>query len=199
MQRKNRDLSQEQLLKTITSLLEKAHIPYMVTGALSVIFYGRPRASHDIDFVIEAEEKNIPLLVSTFSKLPNQEFIVDPHLIRDAVKRKYMFNLLHLPTMLKLDFFLLESDEFDKSRFQRRKTYKVFGQKMTFASPEDTILIKLLWYKDTKIEKHLIDAAFIYQIQEKQLDKTYLRSWTKKHNTESLLKELKKINLQMYY
>ncbi|KKP80750.1 MAG: hypothetical protein UR81_C0017G0005 [Candidatus Levybacteria bacterium GW2011_GWB1_35_5] len=79
--------------------------------------------------------------------------------------------------MLKLDFFLLKNDEFDKSRFQRRKTLNIFGQKMTFASLEDTILIKLLWYKDTKIEKHLIDAAFVYQIQKANLDKSYLLGW----------------------
>lgn len=45
---------------------------------------------------------------------------------------------------------------------------------------EDTILIKLLWYQESKIEKHLIDAAFVYQIQEKNLDIAYLNKWSKK-------------------
>lgn len=31
--------SQEQLLKTITSLLQKADIPYMITGSISVILW----------------------------------------------------------------------------------------------------------------------------------------------------------------
>ena len=55
---KHNDIGQEELLKEITSFLHKANIPYMVTGSLSIIFYGRPRASHDIDFVVEAEDKD---------------------------------------------------------------------------------------------------------------------------------------------
>lgn len=199
MPRKNQLPGQEELLKQITSLLNKACIPYMVTGSISVIFYGRPRASHDIDFVIEAEEKHIDLLIKTFQTLKLREFIVDTSLIKDAVLHKNMFNLLHLPTMLKLDFFLLKNDEFDKSRFARRKKFNVFGQQMIFASPEDTILIKLLWYKDTHIEKHLVDAAFIYQIQKKELEISYLKSWARKHVTTRLLNELSKIDLQLYY
>lgn len=199
MRRKDQPLDQEQLLKLITTLLQKKHIPYMITGALSVIFYGRPRASHDIDFVIEVKEGNTRLLIDAFSKLPHREFVVDLTLIKKAVVGKRMFNLLHLPTMLKLDFFLLKNEEFDRSRFQRRKTFNVFGQKMTFASPEDTILVKLLWYKDTKIEKHLIDAAFVYQIQKNSLDGKYLLSWAKNHKTINLLRELSKIELRSYY
>lgn len=196
---KNQPSDQEQLLKAITTLLQKIRIPYMITGALSVVFYGRPRASHDIDFVIEVKEKNIELLIKTFLLLPREEFIIDPTLIKDAVIHKNMFNLLHLPTMLKLDFFLLKNDDFDESRFERKKELDIFGQKMMFASPEDTILIKLLWYKDTKIEKHLVDAAFVYQIQEKNLDKLYLNSWVKKHKTTNLLREVAKIDLRPYY
>lgn len=199
MQKESQNTNQEQLLKKITFLLQNAGISYMVTGALSVIFYGRPRASHDIDFVIEADEKHIPFLIETFAKLEQSEFLVDPHLIRDAVVNNYSFNVLHLPTMLKLDFFLLKNHTFDQSRFKRRKTVRVFGQDMTFASPEDTILIKLLWYKETKIEKHLIDAAFVYQIQKNGLDKSYLSQWTKKHATRNLLKQIATIDLSLYY
>lgn len=199
MSKRRQPVGQEQLLKEVTLLLEKAKIPYMVTGALSVIFYGRPRASHDIDFVIEAEEKDVPTLIDTFQALPHSEFIIDPHLIKDAVVQKRMFNLFHLPTMLKLDFFLLQDNAFDRERFRRRKELDLFGQKMTFASPEDTVLIKLQWYKETKIEKHLIDAAFVYQIQEAILDFPYVKAWARKQKTEHLLQKLKTIDLEQYY
>jgi len=59
--------------------------------------------------------------------------------------------------------------------------------------------MKLLWHKETKIEKHLIDAAFVYQIQEKNLDKQYLKVWTKKQKTQEFLEELRKVNLSFYY
>lgn len=199
MPKQIKNTGQEELLKEITALLQKAHIPYMVTGALSVILYGRPRASHDIDFVIEAEEKDSDIIIQTFLTLPHNEFLVQPSLIKAAIAHKNMFNLLHLPTMLKLDFFLLKHEAFDESRFQRKKTLTLFGQKMTFASPEDVILIKLLWYRETRIEKHLVDAAFVYQIQRGSLDEKYIAAWAKKHKTTKFLKTLKNINLEQHY
>src|SRR5437773_4968827 len=146
------EIGQEQLLKEITSLLTKAKIAYMVTGSLSVIFYGRPRASHDIDFLIEADSKDVTRIQKAFLALPHNEFIVDPVTIENAINQAGQFNVLHLPTMLKLDFWLLKNDQFDITRFARRKTINVFDQMMTFASPEDTILIKLLSYRNRNIE-----------------------------------------------
>ena len=48
------ETDQSELLKSITSFLERNKIPYMITGAWSVIYYARPRASHDIDFIVES-------------------------------------------------------------------------------------------------------------------------------------------------
>lgn len=197
MEKNNTD--QEQLLKKITSLLQKENIPYMITGAISVIFYGRPRASHDIDFVVEAHEGDINRILQAFSLLPQNGFLVDSSAIKDAIMQKFIFQILHLPTMLKFDFWLLKDEPFDQERFRRKQEVTIFGQPMFFASAEDTILIKLLWYKDSKIEKHVIDAAFVYQIQKKNLDKAYLALWSKKHHTTKLLKELATIDLAMYY
>jgi len=66
------------------------------------------------------------------------------------------------------------------------------------ASPEDMILQKLKWYQMGKIEKHLVDAAFVYQIQLKNLDQKYLNLWVKKLKVGKYFKELAKINLEDY-
>ena len=196
--RNTMETDQGLLLKEITLFLNKNKIPYMITGAWSVIFYARPRASHDIDFVIEAKKEDTQKVKKTFEKL-SSKFLVQSDQIEDAIFNNSNFNILHLPTMLKLDFFLLKNDEFNKTRFLRKKRKRILNQYMYIASPEDTILKKLLWYKDTKIEKHLIDAAFVYQIQNENLDKSYLSKWAKKLKTSNLLEELKLIDLEPYY
>ena len=186
------------LLKDITSFLEKNKIPYMITGAWSVIFYGRPRASHDIDFVVEIDKKDLNKIIRSFKRLPH-EFLVQTEQIRDAVLQKGMFNIFHLPSVLKLDFWILDDNLFNKIRFSRRQKEKILDQYMYIATAEDTILKKLLWYKESKIEKHLVDAAFVYRIQRKRLDEVYLKKWAKKQNTVKLLKELTAIDLEQYY
>lgn len=188
---------QAQLLKAVTYFLENNKISYMVTGAWSAIYYGRPRASHDIDFVVEFGDKDIEKILKIFKSLP-EIFLVQIESIQEAAKYKSMFNIIHLPTMLKLDFWLLTDKEFDKARFKRKKKVKILGQNMEMATAEDTIIQKLIWYEMGEIEKHLVDAAFVFQIQKKNLDKKYLNLWVKKLNLGKYYQKLGKINLENY-
>lgn len=189
--------NQENILKQIAKLLDRNNIHYMLTGAWSVIYYARPRASHDIDFVVELYEKDIPRLTNVFKSF-DTEFAFDPESAIKSVHQKSMFNVVYLPIMLKIDFWLLKEDSFDQIRFKRRKKVKLLNQIITLSSIEDTILKKLLWYKEAQIEKHLIDAAFVYQIQLKNIDTIYLSDWAQKLGIENFLKELPTINLEPY-
>lgn len=190
-------IDQAQLLKDITSFLNKNKIPYMITGAWSVIYYARPRASHDIDFVVELHKEDIKRIIKAFKTL-NLEYLVQFDQIQQAIEDKSMFNIIHLSTFLKLDFWLLKDDDFNKTRFARRKNVKILDQYMCIATPEDTVLKKLLWYKEAKIEKHLIDAAFVYQVQKNNLDRFYLRKWATKLKINKLYNQLVKIDLEKY-
>lgn len=191
------ETDQGKLLKKVTSFLEKNKIPYMITGAWSAVYYSRPRASHDIDFVVELSKKDIKRVLFSFNKL-SEAFLVQADDIKEAIIKKGIFAMIHLPTMLKLDFWVLKGEAFDKLRFSRRRKVKILNQFMWMASAEDTILQKLRWYKKGEIEKHLIDAAFVYQIQKKNLDKKYLSFWVKRLALGRNYKKLGKINLEEY-
>lgn len=192
------ETGQEELLKSIASFLEKHDIAYMITGAWSVIYYGRPRASHDIDFVVEIRAEEVCETLQSFKQL-SEDFLVQIDDIKEAIKKKSQFNIIHLPTALKLDFWLLTDDLFDISRFSRKRKVEILGQPMWIASIEDTILQKLRWYKEAKIEKHLVDAAFVYQIQKDNLDMKYLQDWLEKLKIKEYFTELKKIKLEDYF
>lgn len=191
------ETDQQNLLVSITAFLNENHIPYMVTGAWSVIYYGRPRASHDIDFVVEIHQENIKNILGILKKLPN-DFQYQEAAVKSAIKKESVFNILHLPSYLKLDFWLLKDSLFDKSRFSRKLIVDVLGQKMFFSTAEDTILQKLHWYQISPTEKSLIDAAFVYQIQYKNLDLKYLSKWAKILKVTRRLNKLNEINLQNY-
>lgn len=191
------ETDQLKLLQSVSAFLKKNRIPYMITGAWSAIFYGRPRASHDIDFVVELNASDIEKVTRAFNTL-SDEFLIQIEGIKEAIKTKNIFQIIHLPTMLKLDFWLLTDEEFDQSRFKRRKMVEILGQLIEMASPEDTIIQKLRWYDQGKIEKHLVDAAFVYQIQKKNLDSRYLNLWVGKLGLKKYLQDLKRIDLEEY-
>ena len=188
------EIDQAELLKTVASFFEQNHIPYMLTGALSVVYYGRPRASHDIDFVVEIPKKDTDRVLHLLARFPH-EFSFQPEAVAQAIASKSMFTMLHMPTMLKLDFWLLQDEAFDQTRFRRKNRVTLLGQIMNITSAEDTILQKLRWYKEAKIEKHVVDAAFVYQIQKKELNTSYLTSWAKKLAVTKFLKQLGKIEI----
>ena len=190
--------TQRDILKKITTLLETHHIPYMLTGAWSVIYYGRPRASHDIDIVVEIKPEKLETVILLFSSL-DTDFTVQPEMIRQAVAGgQKFFQVVYLPTLVKIDFWLLQNDAFDQARFVRRQTVTILNQRMTTPTAEDTILKKLLWYRQAKLEKHLVDAAFVHQIQKNNLDRNYLTKWAKKLKVEKLLKEVSTLDLEPY-
>lgn len=188
---------QAQILKNITVFLSTHKIPYMITGSWSSIYYGRPRASHDIDFVVELSFENASKTIEIFSRLP-ETFMIQVETIKEAIKEKSQFQVLHLPTMLKMDFWILTNEKFDKSRFFRRKRIRLFNQYMEMATPEDTIIQKLIWFSKGEIEKHLIDASFVLQIQDKKLDRKYLHKWIRRLKLEKYFEMLKKIDLEDY-
>lgn len=182
-------MTQEEVLKIVISALEDNNIPYMLTGAAAVNYYGRPRLTHDIDIIVNIEKRHIQGIVDVFQ----QEFYVSSEGIEDAIKHRTAFNIIHNETGLKIDFWMLTDEEYDKRRFSRREKQVIFDREMYISSAEDIILIKLLWYKKSTSERHIIDAKGILQVQGGSVDNNYLTKWAEKLTVKEILKELLKI------
>lgn len=176
----------ENILKKIAKILQKLQIPYLVTGGVAIVVWGRPRYTADIDIIIELKEKKVKELVSTLIK----EGYVDENVVREALKYKGEFNFIDNETGLKVDFWILDNSAFDRSRLKRAVVRKIFGQKVSFSSPEDLILKKLLWFNESKSSRQLEDIHSVLTIIKDQLDYKYLKRWAKKQKTLGLLEEI---------
>ncbi len=53
--------SELDILKIVVERLDKADIPYMLTGSMAANFYTVPRMTRDIDIVIEITERDAAL------------------------------------------------------------------------------------------------------------------------------------------
>jgi len=182
-------MEQEELLFRIGKILNKLRIPYIITGGVAVVVWGRPRFTADIDVVIELVSQKIDEIFSELRKI-DKNIYIRKKMIEDALKRKGEFNLIHPASGVKIDFWILKDEPFDKSRIKRRIFKKIAGKKLYFCSPEDLILIKLQWYKKTKSTRQLEDIESILAIQ-KKLDWKYLKKWAKVQSTLTILKSLR--------
>jgi hypothetical protein len=182
-------VSQPELLKRVVEVLDEAGVEYLVTGSMASSLQGAPRATHDIDLVVALPEDAIPELVQAF---PAPGYYLSEEAIRDAVRRRGVFNLVSLDSGDKVDFWLLRDTPFDRSRFSRKYDEEFAGVRVKVSRPEDTILAKLRWAKQAGgSEKQFMDALHVYEVQFVKLDREYLDRWAGELGLRELLDRLR--------
>jgi hypothetical protein len=157
--------------------LETAGVGYFLGGSLASSLQGEPRATNDIDFVIDLRPHQLP----TFVQALGEDFDVDEESLREAVGQTSSWNIFHLPTVTKVDLFLLRSGAFDRSEFDRRRRVVLTpdGRGLFIKSPEDSVLRKLLWFREggETSTTQWRDIVQVLRVTGGQMDRDYLNSW----------------------
>jgi hypothetical protein len=187
-------VSQTSLLTEAVNALEGAGVGYLLTGSFASSLQGEPRATHDIDLVVEVDARIVDALATAFG---TDAYYFDQLAARDALGRGGMFNLLDITSGDKLDFWALTDDAFDQSRFARRVRVPAFGLELTVSAPEDTILQKLKWASaQGGSERQLGDAAGVYAVQRGELDEAYLDAWAMTLGVTESLERVRRLALE---
>ncbi len=180
---------QPQLLIKVLAVLNENQIDYMITGSLVSSIQGEPRATHDVDIVVNITKAAIPALIKAF---PPHNYYISEAAIKDAIQHKSMFNLLDTVQGDKADFWILTDEPFDQSRFARKYEEEVLGFSLKISTPEDTILMKLRWAKlSGGSEKQFTDALRVYELQYQKLDLNYIETWLQTLQIKELWERLK--------
>lgn len=166
-------------LKPLIETFNKFSISYYIGSSLASSLYGIPRATLDVDVVADISLNQIKALKSNLE----EEYYIDEKMIKDAVKNSSSFNLIHLKTSVKIDVFVYKDDAYQKNAIERSLKDTLVendqSSKFHFATPEDTIINKLAWYKrgNRVSERQWLDIIGVIKIQGNTLDKKYLEKW----------------------
>jgi hypothetical protein len=163
-----------EVLQRIAGALDRAGIPYMLTGSFASVFYGFPRSTQDIDLVIEADSAQLRTFLES---LPGSEYYFEPDEALEALRHESLFNIIDLKTSWKIDLIIRKSRAFSREEFNRRRRVDMEGVSLWVASPEDIILAKLEWAKLGESQRQIEDAAGILKIRSDSLDRSYLNTW----------------------
>jgi hypothetical protein len=162
----------------VVDALEQVGAPYVIGGSLASTIHGVVRTTLDTDIVADLSLDQ----AQPFADLLAGAFYLDIGAIRDAIRQRSSFNVIHLATMFKVDLFIPKGRLFDRQQMDRRQAWIAdpdSGRTIYVASPEDTILTKLAWYRlgDEVSERQWRDTLGVLAVQGDRLDLAYMRHW----------------------
>jgi hypothetical protein len=172
--------------RLIGALLEESGLRYVIGGSVAASVMGEPRASFDLDLMIDADAPKVRAFVRRLS----ESCYVDEQDALDAVRRRTSFNAVHLDTSMKIDFFIVEAEEFARDQLVRRRRVAIAdGSSLYFYTAEDLIVRKLLWFRSggETSELQWRDVLGILRTSRKQIDRSQLRNAAVKARVEDLL------------
>ncbi len=167
-------VTEQELLLDCVRRLNAGGVAYMLTGSMASNAWGIPRTTHDLDFVIQLPPSQMPAFVSAFA---STDYYLDAASIQAAYRPPHQFNVVHVPSALKADFWLLRPIPFEREMFGRRLKDVWFGEVLWLATAEDVILHKLYWNRLTPSDRQLSDVTGVVHVQRGKLDQSYLRRW----------------------
>ena len=165
-------LSFAALLADVIPRLDRAGVPYMVTGSLASSYYGEPRSTRDLDIVIDPDAASLERLVD---ELVEGRFYVDRDAALEALHDRSQFNAMDADAT-KIDFVIRKDRPFSVEEFGRRERVDLLGTPAFVATAEDVVLSKLEWAVETDSDRQLSDAAAILAIDD-DLDLAYIDRW----------------------
>jgi hypothetical protein len=174
----------DELLRIAVEACDRLGITYLVTGSTASIAYGEPRFTNDIDILVDLPADLVDAFCDAF---PEDEFYLNRQTVRTCVRDAFQFNLIHPASGLKIDFIVLTRSEYDRSRVQRRRLLPALAdQDVCFASPEDVIVKKMLYYREGESPKHIRDIGGIIRVQGAKLDRAYIAEWARRLGVDGI-------------
>jgi hypothetical protein len=162
-----------ELLADVVRRFERAHIQYMVTGSIASAYHGEPRATRDIDVVIDPSADTLTALVEG---LLADGYYVDEEAAFAALRERTQFNAVGAGA-IKVDFIIRKDRPFSRQEFERRRPADLLGTQAFIASAEDLIIAKLEWSVPFDSDRQLRDAASILDVSGDAIDRGYIGRW----------------------
>jgi hypothetical protein len=172
----------------VVGALEGIGVAYYVTGSVVSSRFGVGRSTLDVDIVADLREEHAAALETAL----RDAFYVELDAVADAIRRRSMFNVVHLATMIKVDVYTT-AGAFDRAALDRGRldsfSAEPGARRMVIATPEDVVVHKLSWYRagGEVSERQWGDVVGVLRVQAGRLDLEHMRRWARELGVEDLL------------
>ena len=175
------------VLRTLVNIFDKSRLAYCIGGSFASSIHGEFRATNDIDILAIFSDESFESFILNIKK----GFSFEEGTLRTAVSGKKSFSLIHLDSMVKIDFYP-RGEAFEMEQIKRAIAVKIPNSDLAIkvSTPEDILLAKLRWFQlgGQVSDRQWRDIEGIVRVQGSRLDQGYLEKWSRALGVEELLK-----------
>ena len=177
------------VLEKLTDVFDKLNITYVIGGSFASSVYGAVRFTQDADITVQSFSS----VAEQLYEILKSDFYISKEAIHQALQSRTNFNIIHLATAFKIDIFIQKENEFQMQMLSHSRKLPLgkSAKKVSFVSPEDIILLKLDWFRQSGCdsERQWSDVQGVLAAQKECLDFEYLKNWAAKLGLNELLQK----------
>lgn len=160
------------VLSLTLQAIENAGVAYAIAGSFAAGMFGEPIADLTINIILRATPQQAVAVGQSLAP----RFYTPEDRLAVAARRGDMMNVIDVATSLKLDLSFVRDDAFLQTVLLRsgEREFGSSGRSFRFVTPEDIILMKLEWRKDTKSQKQWDNVLSVMRVQRNRLDWKYM-------------------------
>ena len=176
-------------LTVVTDNLDSLEIPYAITGSVASSAHGEPFQSMDVDLILAA----LPTRTAALSRNLSPRFYAPDDVLVEASRKGGFINVIDGQTGMKIDLSFVGNDAFLQQCLGGRVRERIGShpREFWFVTPENIILMKLAWRKDTKSAKQWENALGVARYKGTRMDWKYLFEQARILNLEQDLVKLR--------
>jgi hypothetical protein len=179
-------------LGPVLQVMHSLQIPHCIGGSVASSYHGASRSTMDVDLLCTLTAETVEDFLDAFN---HDDYYMSPAAVREAVHHRSCFNLIHLPTALKIDCFVSEDRPFDRMRLTR-STVVTLGTSIPLSaamtSAEDVVISKLEWFRkgNESSTRQWDDVSRVMKLLGDNADFPYLREAAESLGLTDLLSRL---------
>ncbi len=160
------------VIAAVVKALDAAGVEYAITGSVASGVHGEPISTQDVDMIVRMGPEQA---LQVASNLP-ESFYCNKESLIEAAQNCGWTNLIDMDTIFKVDLSVVAATPFHREVFQRRQAmeFEPGGPRFDVVSPEDIILMKLVWRKDSRSTKQWENALSVARVKGARMDWAYL-------------------------
>jgi hypothetical protein len=166
----------------LVTTLEQLGIPYAIGGSVAAMTYSEHRFTVDIDVMIDARIDQLAQLVE---EVDSWQIYISPleSILETEIPNRMPFNAIDGLRGTRADFYVARPTGLDVTAMSRRRRLQLYANvdvHAWFLSPEDVILYKLDYFRQSEGTslKHPSDIAKMLRVMGDELDREYLGHWS---------------------